>query len=82
MNSPYPCRTQRVTMAIVGLTNGSDDTCQVQQALASVPGVILASINPSTEMAFVAYEPATCALADLVAAVEQTGLHAAPPSAR
>ena len=73
----YSIGTREVTLAIGGMTCAS---CvgRVERALARVPGVIEASVNPATERARVrtAGEPAT---RELVAAVVRAGYTAEVP---
>ena len=75
----HPARqnTERLTLAINGLACGGGGSLTAERALARVPGVVWAYVNPATEMAYVEYDPARALPAQLVAAVERTGLRVA-----
>lgn len=75
-------RTERLTMAIYGLGCGGGGALTVERALAKVPGVSRAYVNPATEMAYVEYDPALARAEQLVAAVERVGFRAGEPSVR
>jgi cation transport ATPase len=74
--------TRRVTLEIHGLVSGGGGALSAERALSSMEGVRRAYVNPSTEMAYVEYDPDTLDPATLVRAIEATGLRASPPVGR
>ena len=68
--------TVRATLPIGGLSCRGGGALTVERALAQVPGVLVSSVNPATEMAYVQYDPAVCSPHDLLAAVEEVGFRA------
>ncbi|MGQ9571661.1 MAG: heavy metal translocating P-type ATPase, partial [Dehalococcoidia bacterium] len=72
MAEAKPQDKQQITVAIEGMTCAS---CvrRVERALASVPGVLSASVNLATERATVELAPGRVAIADLRRAVEDAG---------
>ena len=74
--------TERATLAIYGLTCGGGGALLAERALAREPGVVRAYVNPSTEMAYVEYDPERVSADQLVAAVAHVGLRADAPSRR
>jgi len=68
----YAVREETTELAIEGMTCAS---CvgRVEKALARIPGVIEASVNLATERARTRYLAGVVAIADLEAAVQQTG---------
>lgn len=70
-------QTERLTFAINGLACGGGGSLSAERALAKVPGVLVVYVNPATEMAYVEYDPQLMDTAQLVAAVERTGLRVA-----
>lgn len=72
----------RVTLPIEGFGCGGGDARAAEGALADVPGVIRAYVNPATEMAYVEYDADRVAPRALVAAIERVGLRASAPSRR
>lgn len=73
---------QRVLLTIHGLTYGGGGALAVEQALERTPGVVWASVNAATEMAYVEYDPLVANLDLLMASVERAGFRAGEPSAR
>ena len=73
---------RRVTVPIYGLACGGGGALIAEHALARVPGVRRAYVNPLTEMAYVEYDPAIAEPAGLVTALESAGLRAGEPSLR
>jgi copper chaperone CopZ len=65
--------TERVTLAIYGLSCGGGGALTVERALARLKGVRSAYVNPATEVAYVEYDPAIADAADLVRAVANAG---------
>jgi DNA-binding response OmpR family regulator len=53
----------------------------VERALARVPGVVRAYVNPATEMAWVQFDDARCQIGVLIAAVERAGFRVGVPIA-
>jgi copper chaperone CopZ len=75
-------QTERVTLEIYGLGSGGSGALVVERALARVKGVVHAYANPSTETAYVQYDPAFVQPADLVQAIEAAGFRAGAPIRR
>lgn len=73
---------RRVTLPIYGLGCGGGGALTAERALARVPGVVQAYVNPATEMAYVEYEPAVTGPEQLVAAIECSGFRTGKVSAR
>ena len=71
-----------VTLEIIGLGCGGDGALTVERALAHVPGVIRAYVNPATETAYVVYETTQLEPEALVAAVERVGFRSGVPVLR
>jgi hypothetical protein len=71
---------QRLTIAIDGLACGG--ALSAEQALARLPGVIRAYVNPLTEMAYVEIDPTAASEDQIVAAVAGLGLQPGRPAAR
>ncbi len=74
--------TARLTMAIYGLNCGGGGALTVERALAKLPGVLRAYVNPAMETAYVEYDPARLGWERLAAAVESVGFRAGEPTAR
>ena len=68
----YDVPTETVSLPIGGMTCASC-AAHVEQALASLPGVVSASLNLATEKATVTFVPAAVGLADLKRAVAEAG---------
>lgn len=75
-------RTRRLTLSIHGLGCGGGGVLTAERALTRTPGVIVAYVNPATEMAYVEYDPALTGPDRLIAAVESAGLGAGDPVIR
>ena len=73
---------QRLTFEINGLTCGGGGALTVERALAHVPGVRRAYVNPLTEMAYVEIDPKVASEEQLMTAVTELGLHPGHPVAR
>lgn len=69
-------KTQRVTLAIVGLSCGGGGALTVERAMERLPGVRRVYVNPATEMAYVEFDPERVGLQELAAAVDRIGFHA------
>lgn len=74
--------TRRITLAIYGLACGGGGALSVERALALTPGVVRAYVSPTTEMAYVEYDPAAADQESLSGAVERAGFRAGEPSPR
>lgn len=74
--------TRRITLPIYGLACGGGGALSVERALARTPGVLRVYVNPATEMAYVAYDPAATNPESLLAAVERAGFRAGAPGGR
>lgn len=74
--------TDRVTLEIYGLGCGGSGALRIERALARVPGVRRAYVNPATETAYVEYDPGVAAPAELLRAIAATGFRAAEPVRR
>lgn len=75
-------RITKLTMAIYGLGCGGGGALTVERALRKVPGVVLAYVNPETEMAYVHVRSESVKPNQLVHAVEEIGLGAGEASIR
>ena len=71
--------TQRVTLPIYGLSCGGGGALTAERALARLPGVLRAYVNPAMETAYVVYDPTSVSPRDLVAAIASVGLGAGEP---
>jgi copper chaperone CopZ len=71
-----------VTLEIIGFGCGGGGALTVERALARVPGVVHAYVNPATETAYVVYVRTQVEPETLVAAVEQVGFHSGVPVLR
>lgn len=65
---------ERITVAVYGLAGEGEITMAVEQALLGVPGVSRAYVSPSTEMAYIEYDPAKTTLGQLRGTIEGVGL--------
>lgn len=74
--------TERATLAIYGLGCGGSGALSVERALARLPGVKRAYVNPAIETAYVEYDPAVTAPAELLRAIAAAGFRAAEPVRR
>jgi plastocyanin len=74
-------KTERVTLAIEGLSCGGGGDLAADRALAHVPGVVRVYVNPATEMAYVEYAPGACSLTNLQTALQEAGLTGGPLAA-
>ncbi len=72
----------RVTLEIIGLSCGGGGALTVERALARVPGVVRAYVNPATETAYVSYETTQVEPETLVAAIERVGFRSGIPILR
>ena len=68
-----PQRRARVTLPLANLMRGGGDAITVEQALGEVPGVVHAYVNPSTEMAYIEYDPERTGVDRLKRAVQSAG---------
>jgi copper chaperone CopZ len=75
-------RYQRLTFEIDGLTCGGGGALGVERAIAGLPGVVRAYVNPLTEMAYVEIDPTIFSEEQLVTTVADLGLRPGRPSAR
>ena len=79
MNSTLSCeakaKTLHVTIELFGLTCGNEAS-KLERALTKVAGVVLAYVNPATEMAYVEYQAAACSCDRLVETIKQSGFEA------
>ena len=66
-------RRARVTLPLADLMRGGGDAVTVEQALGEVPGVVHAYVNPSTEMAYIEYDPERTGVDRLKRAVQSAG---------
>jgi len=65
-----PQRRARVTLPLANLMRGGGDAITVERALGEVPGVVHAYVNPSTEMAYIEYDPERTGVDSLKRAVQ------------
>ena len=66
-------RTQHTTVPLQSIGCGSTGRAVVERSLRELPGVLEASVNPITEMAYVEFDPAQCSEEEAAAAVRATG---------
>lgn len=66
-------KTERATLPIDDLGCGGGGTLTIERALAKLPGVIRASVNPLTEMAYVEYDPTRVSRDEFRRAIERAG---------
>ena len=66
-------RTQHTTVPLQSIGCGSTGRAVVERSLRELPGVLEASVNPITEMAYVEFDPAQCSEEEVAAAVRGTG---------
>ena len=78
---PAAPKSERVTLAVEGLSCGGGGALTAERALTRVPGVVRAYVNPATEMAYVEYTPAVCSPARLQTALQAEGFTAGPLAA-
>ena len=71
-----------VTLEIIGFSCGGGGALTVERALAHVPGVVRAYVNPATETAYVLYETTQVEPETLVGVVERAGFRAGVPVLR
>lgn len=64
---------QQMTVPLHSLGCGSTGRARVERTLRELPGVLQASVNPVTEMAYVEFDPARCRAEEVTAAVDRTG---------
>ena len=76
MTPAYHARTDRVTIPILGFSSGGGGALTAERALARLPGVVRAYVNPSTEMAYVEFDPTLSTARTLVVAIEGVGFEA------
>lgn len=65
--------TRHTTIPLRPLECSVTGRAVVERALLEVPGVLVAYVNPVTEMAYVEFDPARCTAPDVAAAVARTG---------
>ena len=73
----YSVPTQRLRIAVQGMTCASC-VARIEQALATVPGVLKATVNLGTETANVELVSGAASVRDLLAAIRQAGYEATP----
>ena len=66
-------RTQYATVPLQSIGCGSTGRAAIERGLRELPGVLEASVNPVTEMAYVEFDPAQCSEREVAAAVRATG---------
>ena len=64
---------ERSTLPIYNLGCGGGGALAIERALAKVPGVAQAYVNPLTEMAYVVYDPALTQIDQLARVIDQLG---------
>lgn len=75
-------KTERMTLSITNLSCGGGGALTVERRLLHTAGVVHASVNPATEMAYIEYDPERTDPQRLVEAVNQTGFRAGTPYLR
>ncbi|GCE03421.1 hypothetical protein KDAU_07500 [Dictyobacter aurantiacus] len=73
-------KTQHITIPIEDLRCGG--SLQVERALAHLPGIIYAYVNPTIEMAYIEYDPNQVNQEQCTHTIEQAGFRAGPPCLR
>ncbi|MGD9889737.1 MAG: heavy-metal-associated domain-containing protein [Dehalococcoidia bacterium] len=74
--------TERLMMPIYGLSRGCGGALSIEHALARVPGVSRAFVNPATEVAYIECDDEATNRIDLVTAVNRAGFRAGEPMVR
>lgn len=64
---------RHATLPVIGLGCGGAGARTIERALTSLAGVRSVYVNPVTEAAYVAFDPARCTLSGLVEGVERAG---------
>ncbi len=75
-------KIERITIPIFGLGCGGGGVLTLERALGRMPGVTRVYVNPSTEMAYVHYDPASTGPDEIVAAIGRAGFQAGAPTLR
>jgi len=73
-------KTTRITFPIDNVRCGG--ALMIERALTRTPGVISVYVNPTIEMAYVAYHPSVTESKCLIAAIERMGFRVGVPSIR
>jgi Cu+-exporting ATPase len=76
-----PIRTERLELRIGGMTRAHCPPA-IEKALAALPGIASASVNPSTRMARVDYDPGRTGIADILGAIRSVGYSAGTATMR
>src|SRR5215212_12159459 len=71
--------TVRVTLPLYNLGCGGSEALAIERAIAALPGVTQAYLNPLTEMAYVVYDPALVDPEQLDSELGRLGYGAPPP---
>src|SRR5574341_2099280 len=71
-----PTQRFRLTLSFTGLKPGGDDARRAARALGQLPGVIHAYVNPTTEMAYIEYDPGLIGEPDIAEAIDSAGFRA------
>ena len=66
-------RVQHATVPLRSIGCGSTGRAVVELGLRELPGVLEVSVNPVTEMVYVAFDPAQCSEEEVAAVVRATG---------
>lgn len=66
-------RTQHTTVPLQSLGCASTGRAVIERSLRELPGVLEASVNPVTEMAYVEFDPVQCSEDEVAATVRATG---------
>lgn len=64
---------------VFGLGCGGGGATTIERELARTPGVLLAYVNPATEVAYISYDPALTDAQRLATAIEQAGYRPGHP---
>lgn len=78
---PTYLEAERVVAPILGLSLGGCGAQQLERSLRSLPGVFDVYVNPASEAAYVTYDTARIARADLQRAIEVAGYRTVDPAA-
>jgi copper chaperone CopZ len=77
-----PSKCTKIAIPIYGVTCWGSDASLIDQALATISGVVSVYVNPAMEMAYLRYNPEKCGIAEFTKAIEKLGLCAGEASLR
>lgn len=74
--------SERISVPVNDFDCSGGAARSIERALAHVPGVMCAYVNPATATAYVDYDPAQCDAEQLMAAIESAGFRSGALSVR